>query len=61
MNEVELDERLDALDPLRHLRDSANDELVPPQIPTVVNQIIELKIPPIEDPIKLLVDAGPGI
>ncbi|KAG8744850.1 hypothetical protein FRC10_009374 [Ceratobasidium sp. 414] len=61
MNEVALDENLDALDPLRHLRDDADNELMPPQIPTVVNQTIELKFPPLEHPVKLVVDAGPGI
>ncbi|KAG9127856.1 hypothetical protein FRC07_008302 [Ceratobasidium sp. 392] len=60
MNEVALDEKLDALDPLRHLRDDTNHEVVPPQIPTVVNQIVELKFPPLETPVKLVVDAGPG-
>ncbi|KAG9100431.1 hypothetical protein FS749_015374 [Ceratobasidium sp. UAMH 11750] len=60
MNEVALDEKLDALDPLRHLRDNADNELVPPQIPTVVNQTTELNFPPLEHPVKLVVDAGPG-
>ncbi|KAG8700289.1 hypothetical protein FRC08_004784 [Ceratobasidium sp. 394] len=60
MNEVALDEKLDALDPLRHLRDNADSELVPPQIPTVVNQTTELNFPPLEPPVKLVVDAGPG-
>ncbi|CAE6359512.1 unnamed protein product [Rhizoctonia solani] len=58
MNEVALDEHLDALDPLRHLRD---DTLIPPQAPTVVYQTIELSFPPLGRPVKLVVDAGPGI
>ncbi|CAE6457837.1 unnamed protein product [Rhizoctonia solani] len=57
MNEVTLDEKLDTLDPLRHLRD---DSLVPAQIPTVVCQTIELSFPPLDRPVKLVVDAGPG-
>ncbi|QRV76637.1 phospholipase [Ceratobasidium sp. AG-Ba] len=59
VNEVALDEKLDALDPLRHLRGDT-DEVVPPQIPTVVNQTIELNFSPLEHPVKLVVDAGPG-
>ncbi|KEP54097.1 putative methyltransferase [Rhizoctonia solani 123E] len=57
MNEAALDEHLDALDPLRHLRD---DLLIPPQAPTVVYQTIELSFPPLDRPVKLVVDAGPG-
>ncbi|CUA76846.1 Phospholipase D [Rhizoctonia solani] len=57
MNEVALDEHLDALDPLRHLRD---DTLIPPQAPTVVYQTIELSFPPLGRSVKLVVDAGPG-
>ncbi|KAL5641154.1 hypothetical protein ACGC1H_001590 [Rhizoctonia solani] len=57
MNEAARDEHLDALDPLRHLRD---DSLIPPQAPTVVYQTIELSFPPLDRPVKLVVDAGPG-
>ncbi|CAE7230017.1 unnamed protein product [Rhizoctonia solani] len=57
MNEIALDEHLDALDPLRHLR---GDSLIPPQPPTVVHQTIELSFPPLDRPVKLVVDAGPG-
>lgn len=60
MNEAALDEHLDALDPLRHLREDADDVLVPPQIPTVAHQTIELSFPPLDRPVKLVVDAGPG-
>lgn len=60
MNEAALDEHLDALDPLRHLRDDTGDVLVPPQIPTVAHQTIELSFPPLDNPVKLVVDAGPG-
>ncbi|KAH7344855.1 putative methyltransferase-domain-containing protein [Rhizoctonia solani] len=57
MNEIALDEHLDTLDPLRHLRD---DSLVPAQAPTIVYQTIELLFPPLDRPVKLVVDAGPG-
>ncbi|CAE6509838.1 unnamed protein product [Rhizoctonia solani] len=57
MNEAALDEHLDMLDPLRHLRD---DYLIPPQAPTVVYQTIELSFPPLDRPVKLVIDAGPG-
>jgi hypothetical protein len=60
MNSVALGEMLDALDPLRHLREDTNDELVPPQIPTVINQTIELAFPPLKHTVKLMVDASPG-
>ncbi|KAF8609463.1 hypothetical protein BDV93DRAFT_550982 [Ceratobasidium sp. AG-I] len=63
MNSVALDEQLDALDPLRHLRDDADldqDVLVPPQIPTVTHQTIELSFAPLDLPVKLVVDASPG-
>ncbi|KAG8716329.1 hypothetical protein FRC11_004096 [Ceratobasidium sp. 423] len=60
MNEAALDEHLDALDPLRHLRNDSSEVLVPPQPPTVVHRIIELSFPPLDRPVKLMVDAGPG-
>jgi hypothetical protein len=60
MNEAALDEYLDSLDPLRHLRDDAGDVLVPPQLPTVTHQTIELPLPPLDRPVRLVVDAGPG-
>ncbi|KAJ1311289.1 hypothetical protein OPQ81_009787 [Rhizoctonia solani] len=59
MNEAALDEHLDALDPLRHLRNDSS-EIVPPQNPTVIHQAIELSFPPLDRPVKLVVDAGPG-
>ncbi|CEL57857.1 putative protein YNL024C OS=Saccharomyces cerevisiae (strain ATCC 204508 / S288c) GN=YNL024C PE=1 SV=1 [Rhizoctonia solani AG-1 IB] len=58
MNEAILDEHLDKLDPLRHLRNDSGE--VPPQIPTVARQNIELLLPPLKLPVKLMVDAGPG-
>jgi hypothetical protein len=60
MNSVALDEKLDAMDPLRHLRQDTNDEFMPSQIPTVINQTIELSFPPLEHIVKLVVDAAPG-
>ncbi|CAE6400450.1 unnamed protein product [Rhizoctonia solani] len=58
MNEATLDEHLDKLDPLRHLRDDSSE--VPPQIPSVVRQNIELSLPPLDLLVKLTVDASPG-
>ncbi|ELU41831.1 hypothetical protein AG1IA_04151 [Rhizoctonia solani AG-1 IA] len=60
MNEATLDEHLDKLDPLRHLRDDSSEVIVPPQIPTVARQNIEILFPPLDSPVKLMVDAGPG-
>ena len=69
-----LEEQLDELDPLRHLRDGGSDEdgadiIVPAQLPSIHDQTIELAFPASRDPavdvppavtIKLAVDASPG-
>ncbi|KAL7282076.1 hypothetical protein ACG7TL_003545 [Trametes sanguinea] len=70
MLDLALEEQLDQLDPLRHLRDDASDEdspnaIVPHQPPSVRNQTIELAFPasppgPGHIAIKLSVDASPG-
>ncbi|KAG8919112.1 hypothetical protein FRC02_001868 [Tulasnella sp. 418] len=59
--ELEEEERLDEIDPLRHLRGSSatdDSEFIPTQKPSVINQIINRTFADIE--IKLVVDAGPG-
>jgi predicted nicotinamide N-methyase len=66
------EERLDALDPLRHLRgdsplddaadatlDNSHDPIVPPQRVSVVNQIIELELAGLQN-LRISVDASPG-
>lgn len=60
MTSVELieEERLDIMDPLRHLRNEDDDTLVPTQPPSIHRQIQVLKIGHIS--LQLLVDAGPG-
>ena len=74
MLDLALEEKLDELDPLRHLRDDGSDEdgadiIVPAQLPSIHNQTIELAFPASRDPtvdvppavtIKLAVDASPG-
>ncbi|KAI9063383.1 hypothetical protein FKP32DRAFT_1592443 [Trametes sanguinea] len=70
MLDLALEEQLDQLDPLRHLREDASDEespnaLVPHQPPSIRNQTIELAFPAFPDipgpiAIKLSVDASPG-
>ena len=64
MLDLALEEKLDELDPLRHLRE--DDEVVPAQPPSVRDQVIELTYPTysgdVPNPIiiKLAVDASPG-
>ncbi|CDO74096.1 hypothetical protein BN946_scf185043.g146 [Trametes cinnabarina] len=70
MLDLALEEQLDELDPLRHLRQDASDDehspnsIVPHQPPSIRNQTIRLAFPssPDRDPIsiKLSVDASPG-
>ncbi|KAI0643742.1 putative methyltransferase-domain-containing protein [Trametes meyenii] len=66
MLDLALEEKLDELDPLRHLREDGSDDehLVPLQPPSVHNQTIRLVFPTAPDvrpvPIKLAVDASPG-
>lgn len=63
-NELEIDEQLDALDPLRHLRIHDELDLVPAQPPSIRNQTLQLSFPSahVPDPVQisLLVDASPG-
>lgn len=64
MSELAIEEQLDALDPLRHLRNDDELDIVPPQPPSIHNQTLELVFPsttpdgPVS--IRLLVDASPG-
>ncbi|KAI0092566.1 putative methyltransferase-domain-containing protein [Irpex rosettiformis] len=67
--DLALEETLDALDPLRHLRDDSERDVVPVQPPSVHNQTLELTFPPPSSLnadnvdkvlIRLLVDASPG-
>lgn len=66
MSELALEEQLDALDPLRHLRNDDELDIVPPQPPSILNQSLELAFPSsgvdVPDPIsiRLVVDASPG-
>ncbi|OJT07341.1 hypothetical protein TRAPUB_1807 [Trametes pubescens] len=70
MIDIALEERLDDLDPLRHLReDAGSDEdiagtIVPVQPPSVRNQTIQLEFTAAPDvgsvAVKLAVDASPG-
>ncbi|KAI0786436.1 putative methyltransferase-domain-containing protein [Abortiporus biennis] len=64
MSDIALDEKLDTLDPLRHLRNNDELDLIPAQPPSIHNQTIELAFPSSDDPeayrIKLSVDASPG-
>ncbi|KAI0676805.1 putative methyltransferase-domain-containing protein [Trametes maxima] len=66
MLDLALEEKLDELDPLRHLREDGSDDenLVPVQPPSVHNQTIQLAFPAAPDvapvAIKLAVDASPG-
>ena len=74
MLDLALEEHLDQLDPLRHLRDDGSDDepsriIVPVQPPSVRNQTIQLTFPASDDAvapapppvsIKLAVDASPG-
>ena len=73
MLDLALEEKLDKLDPLRHLREDDSDEdgtahLVPVQPPSIRNQTIELTFHASAAPdtvpapviIKLSVDASPG-
>lgn len=73
MLDLALEEKLDELDPLRHLREDDSDEdgtahLVPVQPPSIRNQTIELTFHASAAPdtvpapviIKLSVDASPG-
>lgn len=67
--DLALEEKLDALDPLRHLRNDAEldaADIVPRQPPSVHNQTLDLSFPPaaalVSNPIaiRLAVDASPG-
>ncbi|KAI0771494.1 putative methyltransferase-domain-containing protein [Trametes elegans] len=69
MLDLALEEKLDELDPLRHLRDDGSDQegtstIVPLQPPSVRNKTIELGFPAPPEvaqvTIKLAVDASPG-
>ncbi|TFK86434.1 hypothetical protein K466DRAFT_550388 [Polyporus arcularius HHB13444] len=71
MLDLALEEKLDELDPLRHLREDDSDEdgaahLVPVQPPSIRNQTVELIFHAVTDTIptpitiKLSVDASPG-
>ncbi|EPS95878.1 hypothetical protein FOMPIDRAFT_1032670 [Fomitopsis schrenkii] len=81
MLDLALEETLDELDPLRHLRDdpdpdsgdrahSSSDSIVPAQLPSILNQTIELRFPCSSSAnlhadhgkiiIRLAVDASPG-
>lgn len=61
----ELEENLDIIDPLRHLRNDDKD-IVPAQPPSIHNQIVRLQFPPFGDhlidpiTVTLAVDAAPG-
>ncbi|KAI0698884.1 putative methyltransferase-domain-containing protein [Cytidiella melzeri] len=66
---IALEEKLDALDPLRHLRNSDELDLVPLQPPSVLNQTLDLAFPAADSHlaesvntvlIRLFVDASPG-
>ncbi|EMD41005.1 hypothetical protein CERSUDRAFT_111574 [Gelatoporia subvermispora B] len=65
MLDLALEEKLDELDPLRHLRED-DEVVVPAQPPSVRDQVIELSYPTytgdVPNPvvIKLSVDASPG-
>lgn len=63
--DLALEEKLDALDPLRHLR--KDDDIVPVQPPSIHNQTLELSFPPAHSlllvkpiHIQLSIDASPG-
>lgn len=62
----ELEENLDIIDPLRHLRNDNKTDIVPVQPPSIHNQTVQLQFPPsgegASDPISiaLAVDAAPG-
>ncbi|KAI0079721.1 S-adenosyl-L-methionine-dependent methyltransferase [Panus rudis PR-1116 ss-1] len=65
--DIVLDEQLDALDPLRHLRDDDSaDGIVPAQPKSVHDELIQLSFPTLADglpnplTVKLAVDASPG-
>ncbi len=71
LSDLALEEKLDALDPLRHLRNDDGDErdIVPIQPPSIHNQTLELTFPTagslnaegvFQVLIRLLVDASPG-
>ena len=72
MEDIALEEKLDELDPLRHLREDDSDQdssahLVPAQPPSIRDQTIELTFHASADTtvpapvtIKLAVDASPG-
>ena len=63
MSELALEEQLDAVDPLRHLRQHDELDLVPAQPPSVHNQTLQFAFPPDTHnavSIRLLVDASPG-
>ena len=69
VEEILLDEKLDAIDPLRHLRnddDPDGEKLVPAQAPSILNQTTTLSFPSIGEnipnpiSIQLFVDASPG-
>lgn len=64
-NEIALDEALDALDPLRHLRsddslgdDGDSQDIVPVQPQSTYNELIRLSFSGIH--VELKVDASPG-
>jgi protein N-lysine methyltransferase METTL21A len=70
--EIIEDERLDALDPLRHLRNDSLDisnenaegaetnTILPSQQQTVTSQTVELQLEGLGRPLLISVDAGPG-
>lgn len=63
--DLALEEKLDALDPLRHLRNDDEQDIVPLQPPSVLNQTVELTFPTTACPpnsivVRLSVDASPG-
>lgn len=66
VEEIALDEQLDAIDPLRHFRNDDEKLLIPAQTPSILNQTTTLSFPSsgenLPDPIsiQLFVDASPG-
>lgn len=69
VDEITLDEQLDAIDPLRHLRNDDGldgEKLIPAQVPSILNQTTTLSFPsndgntPNPISIQLFVDASPG-
>lgn len=69
--DLQLEEELDNLDPLRHLRHSAkpgSDDILPSQLPSVIGEIIQIPIYARRDGlnssdlinVQLALDASPG-